>query len=81
MIDIEELIDIAIQRDASDIHLTIGLKPMLRIVRKLVPVEKYEELTEEDMYDVYDALFHNTLLSEDEYSKMYDDIKIYTYKK
>ena len=45
MIDIEELIDIAIQRDASDIHLTIGLKPMLRIVRKLVPVEKYEEFT------------------------------------
>ena len=61
MINIEDLIEIAIQRDASDIHLTLGLKPMLRIVRKLVPVEKYEELTEEDMYDVYDALVRGNL--------------------
>ena len=37
MMNIEELIEIAVQRDASDIHLTIGVKPMLRIVRKLVP--------------------------------------------
>ena len=61
MINIEDLIDIAIQKDASDIHLTLGLKPMLRIVRKLVPIDKYEELTEEDLYDIYDSLVKGNL--------------------
>ena len=53
MVQVEDLIDIAIEQDASDIHLLRGLKPMLRIIRKLEPIEKYEVLTEDDMYEIY----------------------------
>ena len=35
MIQIDDIIDIAIQKDASDIHLICGNKPMLRILRRL----------------------------------------------
>ena len=53
MIQIEDLIDIAIEKDASDIHLISGMKPMLRIIRRLEEIESYNILTEDDMYDLY----------------------------
>ena len=61
MIQIEDLIDIAIEKDASDIHLVTGIKPMLRIIRKLENIEKYDVLTEEDMYDIYDSIIKGNL--------------------
>lgn len=61
MVQIEDLIDIAIQKDASDIHLILGLKPMLRITRRLEPIEEYEPLTESDMYDIYDSIVKGNL--------------------
>lgn len=61
MVQIEDLIDIAIQKDASDIHLILGLKPMLRITRRLEPIEEYEVLTEDDMYDIYDSIVKGNL--------------------
>lgn len=61
MVQIEDLIDIAIEKGASDIHLMCGIKPMLRIIRKLEPIEKYEELKEEDMLEIYDFLIRGNL--------------------
>lgn len=61
MVQIEDLIDIAIQRDASDIHLVSGLRPMLRIIRKLEEIEDYDPLTEDDMYDIYDSVIKGNL--------------------
>ena len=61
MIQIEDLIDIAVEKNASDIHLIAGIKPMLRIIRKLEPIEKYEVMTEDDMYEVYDSLIRGNL--------------------
>ena len=61
MVQIEDLIDIAVEKNASDIHLMTGIKPMLRIIRKLEPIEKYEVMTEEDMYEVYDSLIKGNL--------------------
>ena len=61
MVQIEDLIDIAIEKGASDIHLLCGIKPMLRIIRKLEPIEKYEELKEEDMFEIYDFLIRGNL--------------------
>ena len=61
MVQIEDLIDIAIEKDASDIHLISGLKPMIRIVRKLEEVEKYAPLTPDDMYDIYDSIIKGNL--------------------
>ena len=61
MIQIEDLIDIAIQKEASDIHLICGIKPMLRIIRKLEPIEEYDILSQEDMYEIYDSLVRGNL--------------------
>ena len=61
MIQIEDLIDIAIEKDASDIHLISGMKPMLRIIRRLEEIESYNILTEDDMYDLYDSIVKGNL--------------------
>ena len=61
MIQIDDLIEIAIQRNASDIHLVCGNRPMLRIIRKLEEIKEYDILTPEDMYDIYDSLIKGNL--------------------
>ncbi len=54
MVDIEKILNEAVEKDASDVHLISGIKPFLRIKRDLVEVEKSEELTNEDMLEIYD---------------------------
>ena len=54
MIRMEDILDLGIQEDASDIHLICGLKPILRCVRELKQVEKMDTLTEDDMLEIYD---------------------------
>lgn len=53
---LDEILDEAMRLDASDVHLICGNKPMLRIVRDLVPVPNSEILTSEDMFEIYDTL-------------------------
>ena len=36
MVDVENILKSAIDKDASDIHLISGIKPMLRIARNLI---------------------------------------------
>lgn len=45
MINIDKVLKTAKEKDASDVHLIYGLKPMLRIARDLVPIEEIDELT------------------------------------
>ena len=54
--NINKIIEQAIERDASDIHLICDNKPMLRIARDLLPVEGAQVLTPEDMSEIYDTL-------------------------
>ena len=54
--NLSEILDKAMEIDASDVHLICGNKPMLRIARDLVPVEGSKVLTEDDMYEIYDTL-------------------------
>ena len=54
MIDIDKILDTAKNKDASDIHLICGLKPMLRIRRELVEYDCKNPLSEDDMYEIYD---------------------------
>ena len=54
MIDIDKILETALKKDASDVHLICGIKPMLRIRRDLVEYECKSPLTEDDMYEVYD---------------------------
>ena len=54
MVNIDKILKKAIELDASDIHLIAGIKPILRVRRDLIHVEEFEELTEDDMLEIYD---------------------------
>ena len=54
--NMDKILDRAIEKDASDVHLICGNKPMLRIARELVPIEEMEVLTVDDMNEMYDFL-------------------------
>ena len=56
MINIDKIIAQAIEKEASDIHLMSGLKPMLRIARSLVEMEDATVIKDDDMFDVYDHI-------------------------
>lgn len=44
MVDIERILNQAKDKDASDVHLICGIKPILRIRRDLVEVEETDIL-------------------------------------
>ncbi|MDI6735592.1 MAG: type IV pilus twitching motility protein PilT [bacterium] len=48
MININELLKIMVEKEASDLHVKVGSPPTLRINGKLWPIEEYDELTPED---------------------------------
>ena len=61
MIDIDKILSIARKKDASDVHLICGMKPILRILRDLVLIQDMEELTIDDMNDAYDYFVRGNL--------------------
>lgn len=61
MIQIEKILDYAIKKDASDIHFICGIKPMIRIIRRLEEIEDTEILEEEDMNEIYDYLIKGSI--------------------
>ena len=69
MIDMNKILDIAIAKDASDIHLVPGNQPILRISRRLEPVEKSAVLTEEDMMEIYDYLVKGNVDADEQYKE------------
>ena len=71
MVQIEKILDEAIKRDASDIHLICGIKPMLRIIRDLVPVEDADVLVEDDMTEIYDYFIRGNI----ERDRIYDETR------
>ncbi len=48
MVDLKRILTLAVQRGASDVHLKVGLPPVLRIHGKLVPVTGEKRLMPED---------------------------------
>ena len=56
MINMDKILDTAIEKDASDVHLIAGNKPILRISRELITIEEMEVLTPDDMNQMYDYL-------------------------
>ena len=61
MVDVNKIIKIAKEKDASDIHLVCGLKPMIRIKKSLVDIPKMDVLEEDDMYEIYDFFLRGNL--------------------
>lgn len=56
MVLIEEILEEAIKRGASDIHLASGIKPILRITRDLVVLDQHDIMDEESLYEVYEYI-------------------------
>ena len=67
MLNINKVLDEAIERDASDVHLIYGLKPMLRIARELKPVESEPELYENELFEAYDYFVRGNVDKEEIY--------------
>jgi twitching motility protein PilT len=47
-IEIRDLLDFTIQEKASDLHISVGHPPVLRITGRLVPLTKFKKITSED---------------------------------
>ena len=69
MLQMEKILDEAIEKDASDIHLINNLKPMLRISRDLSSIEKMDELTEDDMWEMYDFFIRGNVENDELFRK------------
>lgn len=61
MSNIQELLEEVIKRGSSDLHLTVGAMPTLRIDGDLVPLEGYNPLDEEKIVELV-----NSILTEDQ---------------
>jgi len=69
MLKVEKIIKEAIERDASDIHLLYGLKPILRIKRDLVEINEMEALNETDLCEVYEYIVKGNVDKDTVYKK------------
>ena len=78
--NIEKILDEAMVRDASDVHLICDNKPMLRIARDLVPAEEGKILTPEDMSEIYDFLVKGNLDKDEVYNETKKIDMSYEYK-
>ena len=84
MVLIESIIKEAIEKRASDIHLTNGLKPILRIARDLVEIADMDILDENALYEIYDYIVGGNVLKDEMYktekkldtSLVYKDLRL-----
>ena len=68
MLIIERIIEEALERDASDIHLLPFLKPILRIHKSLMESEDIEEPMDIDaLYDIYDYIVNGDVYKDETY--------------
>lgn len=78
--NMDKILDEAITRDASDVHLIVDNKPMLRIMRELVPIEEMDVLTPDDMNEMYDYLVMGNLDKDEVFNKTRKLDTSYEYK-
>ena len=84
MLHMEKILDEAIEKEASDIHLIYGIKPMLRISRDLYSIDEMEELTEDDMWEMYDFFIRGNIENDELFknqrrldtSYQYEDVRL-----
>jgi twitching motility protein PilT len=62
--DIEDLIAIVLKEDASDLHLSEGRQPMIRVAGFLVPLLKYPALSKTDIKNVLSEVLEAKKLDE-----------------
>lgn len=66
---IEELIDIVIKEGGSDLHLSAGREPFIRVATELITLQNKPKLTQEDMKSILAVLVDN----KDRLEKFYTD--------
>ena len=76
MIDINKIIEQAIAKDASDIHLMAESKPMYRIGTSLVKMECSTALKYEDMNDIYKYFTKGSTAKEVDITYEYNGINL-----
>lgn len=64
MINIDEVLKLAIEKGASDVHLVRGQKPILRISRQLIKLESYNVITNSDIDEIYKHFVTNDEVNE-----------------
>src|SRR3990167_4172017 len=69
--EIQELLDITIGEKASDLHLSVGQPPILRIAGRLVPLSKKPQVSAQ-----FNEEFAQTLLTEEQREKLSQDREI-----
>ena len=67
MININRILDNAIEKDASDVHLIFGLKPILRISRELKELEDEDVIEENELYEAYDYFLRGNVEKDEIY--------------
>lgn len=67
MVLIESIIQEAMDKGASDIHLMNGLKPILRIARDLVEIPDLDVLDEGTLYEIYDYIVRGNVVKDEMY--------------
>lgn len=76
---LKELLEITVKEQASDLHLSVGHSPVLRMGGKLIPLAKKKELSSEDLRGLALALMldsqHQKLLKEKEVDFSYNFIE------
>ena len=69
MVNVDRILSIAKQVDASDVHLIYGMKPILRIKRQINQIDEYDKLTAEDMMEIYDYFVRGNIDSDKLYNE------------
>lgn len=76
---LKELLEITVKEQASDLHLSVGHPPVLRMAGKLIPLAKKKKLSSEDLKGLALALMldlqHQKLLKEKEVDFSYNFIE------
>lgn len=67
MLLIEKIIQNAIDKKASDVHIMKNAKPILRIKKNLVELENINKITETEIYDIYDYFLKGNIELDNEY--------------
>ncbi len=57
MLDIRNIISAATEREASDIHLTVGIPPSIRVDGQLIQIPDHERLMPEDTKNLQMSLW------------------------
>ena len=67
--NIDRILDLAIEQGASDVHLVCGNKPILRILRELRNIEEMDVINPDDMNEAYDYFVRGNLAKDELFSQ------------